>query len=58
MNIYLTIDQAAKLLGVKRLTIHRHIKSGRLLAYRIGRLVRITEGDLKDFAERRPTRLA
>lgn len=48
---YLTIADAMRILKVSRLSIYRHMRAGRLRAYRVGRLVRITRGDLDDFVK-------
>jgi excisionase family DNA binding protein len=43
----LTIAEAAKLLKVSRITLHRWLKAGRLSAYHVGpKAVRIRRGDL------------
>jgi excisionase family DNA binding protein len=39
-------------LRICRSTVYKHIKGGDLVAYRIGRLVRVTPGDLEDFVKR------
>jgi excisionase family DNA binding protein len=50
----LTIDQASALYGVHPATIRRWIASGRLPAYRVGRLVRIKASDLETLGKRIP----
>jgi len=52
MNEYLTVNEAMSILKVSRLSIYRYIAAGSLVSYRIGRLVRITRGDLEDFVNR------
>jgi len=49
MSEYLTVGEAMKELKVCRNTLNKHIRSGRLMSYRVGRLVRITRSDLEDF---------
>jgi excisionase family DNA binding protein len=46
MAEYLTVRQAAALLGVDHKTIRREIASGRLPALRIGRIIRINRATL------------
>lgn len=48
IQLYRT-HEAAQLLGVSRITVHKYIKSGRLKARRIGRPLMITDEDLRDF---------
>jgi excisionase family DNA binding protein len=62
MSELLTIKETMSELKVCRATLYKHLKSGSLISYRVGRLVRITRGDLLDFIKqnrsncRRPTR--
>ena len=49
MNEYLTVNEVIKFLKISRLSLYRHIAAGRLIAYRVGRLIRITRGDLEEF---------
>ena len=62
MSEFLSIREVMADLKISRQTVYNHIKGGDLVAYRIGRLVRITRGDLLDFIKqnrsncRRPTR--
>lgn len=52
LKVY-TTDEAAKILGVTRMTIHRYIKDGKLDCFKLGnRLVRITQGMLNDYIEK------
>jgi excisionase family DNA binding protein len=44
-----SIDEVAERWGVSSRTVQRQIKSGALRAHRIGRLVRISDADAKDF---------
>ncbi|HEX3332582.1 MAG TPA: helix-turn-helix domain-containing protein [Gaiellales bacterium] len=43
---YLSVAEAAELLGVNHKTIRREIESGRLPAVRVGRLIRINAATL------------
>jgi len=43
---YITPEQAAKLLQVKKNTIYKWVRSGRLAGVKIGRSVRILENDI------------
>jgi excisionase family DNA binding protein len=51
---YLTVRDIQKILKVSRATAYSYIRGGRLRVHRIGRLVRITPDDLRDFVEGRP----
>jgi excisionase family DNA binding protein len=44
-----TIDEAAELLNVSSRTVRRLIESGALPVHRLGRLIRIADGDLAAF---------
>jgi excisionase family DNA binding protein len=44
----ITRDETAKLLGVSLVTLHSWIKSGVLIAYRIGNKVRFKENEVYD----------
>jgi len=47
---FLTVEQVAELLAVCRLTVYRLIKSGRLIAYRVGKgAYRIERADFQTF---------
>ena len=48
----LSVPEAADQLGVSEKTIRRTIQRGDLVAHRIGRLLRIAEGDLAAFVAR------
>ena len=49
---YLTIDQVAKQLGVKWVTVRRWIDSGELVSFKVGpRLMRVRREDLDKFIE-------
>jgi excisionase family DNA binding protein len=50
----LSLGEAAQRAAVCPRTLRRAIRAGKLRAYQIGRLVRIADGDLKAFVERRP----
>lgn len=45
---FITIKEAAILLGVAELTVRNYITQGSLKAERIGRRIRIRKGDLKE----------
>ena len=45
----LTIAEVANLLHVSTRTVRRMIKTDELVAHRIGRQLRISEGDLRNF---------
>ena len=49
----LTVPQTAEHLQVSEKTIRRWIKSGDLIAHRLGRQLRISESDLRDFIRMR-----
>jgi excisionase family DNA binding protein len=44
-----TIEEVAETLNVSSRTVRRHIESGALPVHRLGRLVRIADGDLATF---------
>lgn len=48
---YLTIEQAAEVLGVEYKTVYRLVRSGEIPAGRIGRVYRILKGDLEGYFE-------
>ena len=48
----LTVDEVAKLLRVEHKTVRALIKSGKLRAVRLGRILRIREADYHDFLEK------
>ncbi|HEX9666792.1 MAG TPA: helix-turn-helix domain-containing protein [Thermodesulfobacteriota bacterium] len=47
MEDLLTIDEVSKRLKISKATVRRHIREGKLKAYKIGRVVRISSDDLK-----------
>jgi excisionase family DNA binding protein len=49
---FFTIGQVAEALDVNPRTVRRWIKRGELIAYRVGGVVRIAEGDLRVFLAR------
>ncbi|OGE64175.1 hypothetical protein A3J13_00400 [Candidatus Daviesbacteria bacterium RIFCSPLOWO2_02_FULL_36_8] len=51
MEEFYTVNQAAMVLKVHPLTIRRHIKEGKLKAFRAGGNIRIAIPDLKDFIQ-------
>ena len=56
-RLLLTVDEAAEALALSRSTIYRLLKSGDLVATRIGTAVRIPEQALRRFVDTR-TRVA
>lgn len=44
-----TIDETAEILGLSRATIYRLVKSGHLVAVKVGRLRRVTRQALERF---------
>jgi len=56
MDEYLSIKEVMAVLKICRSTLFKHVRSGRLASYRIGRLVRIKAGDLKQFIEGKPSK--
>lgn len=52
---FVSIDAAAEYLDLATVTIRRHIASGALPAYRVGRRIKIDLADLDRFAVRIPT---
>jgi len=51
MSEFMSIQEAMAALKICRSTLYKHMRSGRLTAYRVGRLVRITREDLEDFVK-------
>jgi excisionase family DNA binding protein len=51
MDNYLTIDQAAELLGMSRRYMRRLVSERRIAFYRLGRSVRLAESDIREFAQ-------
>lgn len=49
----MTIEEAARLLGVSHLTVYRLIKRGRLRALRVGRDFRIRRSDMDRYLDAR-----
>lgn len=43
---YYSIEEVAKMLKVAYLTVYRWVRTGRLLAYKVGKQYRIKNGDL------------
>jgi excisionase family DNA binding protein len=46
---YLTVDEVAARLRVAKMTVYRLIRSGDLIAFRIGRSIRVTESAFNAF---------
>lgn len=47
--LVLTVDEAAKIMGVGRNTVYELVNSGQLSSIRVGRLIRISRNDLWEF---------
>lgn len=47
----LTVREASKILGVAESTLRDWLYEGRLPFYRLGRCIRLSPGDVKDFRE-------
>jgi excisionase family DNA binding protein len=56
MKAYLTVEKIMGILQISRTTAYGLISSRRLKSYKVGRLVRIREIDLKHFIEGKPSR--
>lgn len=52
MDQYLTIEEAAKILGVEYKTVYRLVRDGSIPAGRIGRVYRIKQSELDEFFQR------
>jgi excisionase family DNA binding protein len=50
MEKYLTIDQAASMLGMSPRYVRRLVSERRIAFHRLGRSVRLAESDLREFA--------
>lgn len=48
-----TVEMVADRMGVSERTVFRWIKTGRLKAFRMGRVLRIREAELIDFIDER-----
>ena len=51
MDKLLSVEEAAKILGVNEQTVRRWVREGRIKASKVGRLIRIKEEDLNTFLE-------
>jgi excisionase family DNA binding protein len=47
----LTVEQAADLMQVHRITVYRYIRTGRLPAVRLGKIYRLFSRDVEAFLE-------
>lgn len=56
MDKSISIQEAAEILSVHRVTVYRLIRSGKLPAFRVGRIWRIREKDLEKITERKGVR--
>ncbi len=57
MSEFMSIKDVMGELKVCRATLYKHLKSGGLISYRVGRLVRITRGDLEEFVKQNRSNL-
>ncbi len=46
---FLTVDEAAEILGVKKSTLYVWISKGKVPFYKVGKFVRFSESDLAEF---------
>jgi excisionase family DNA binding protein len=51
MERVLTPEQVADRLQISRLTVMEYLREGKIKAYKVGRLWRVTEDDLRSFFE-------
>ena len=49
MSPYYTVDQVAKLIDLHPKTVRRHIRSGRLIANKVGTQYRVSQSELNKF---------
>lgn len=54
---YYSTKRIAKILDVKTITIRRWIQSGKLIAYKIGKELRIKKSDLDGFLNSRKVKI-
>ncbi len=54
---YYSTKKVAKILDVKTITIRRWIQSGKLIAYKIGKELRIKKSDLDNFLNNRKVKI-
>lgn len=54
---YYSTKRVAKILDVKTITIRRWIQSGKLIAYKIGKELRIKKSDLDSFLNSRRVKI-
>lgn len=52
---FYTIDEVCDILRVSRMTIYRYIKAKKLLAYKLGKEMRIAKTDFQLFLDARKT---
>ncbi|WP_171096377.1 helix-turn-helix domain-containing protein [Ruegeria sp. HKCCD9179] len=53
LGTMLTVEIVADRMGISERTVFRWIKTGRLKAFRMGRVLRIPEAELIDFIDER-----
>lgn len=49
---FLTVEEVARILKVNKMTIYRYIKAGKIVAYRVGKDLRISKKELESFLRR------
>lgn len=52
MEKFFTLEEVAQQLRVSKMTIYRYIKSGKLLAYKLWKELRVKESDFSSFLEK------
>lgn len=50
-NIFLTVQEIAKILKINPLTVYEYIRTGKLTPVKLGRTYRITQNDFEKFIE-------
>jgi len=53
---FMTVEEAAKILKVAKITIYRYIKARQLVAYKIGKEFRIKQSGLDKFLKTKKTK--
>lgn len=52
MEILHTLEEITQNLKVSKITLYRYIKSGKLKAYKLGKEMRISDNEYKEFLKR------
>ena len=52
MEILHTLEEVTQNLKVSKITLYRYIKSGKLKAYKLGKEMRISDNEYKEFLKR------